>query len=326
MLIHIYLIPYTERLYDIYNKDLSYPAIGEEFQKLYDLKFTDEVLVKFMFNGLLCKNITDKYKKTKIFMNWLVALMFGVEAGRNKCGLLTNLMLLDMVNAGTTYGDNKKITLKKLFVSEKGYKWDIGEGAKKYGGKYPMAVHGTPSNSIFKRYQVNSKIDVVRNNIHGLNLDEFGRKKDAVLLREVSLIIHWLEAYMGEDTISSKRLKKILWSRMLTTYWKSQGSWTLGNKSPRSSDHSKNMGPIEVINIGKNGNSYLIKGYRRREGMEVHLFNKCKLIPLTEKRKGLIDVTLEISDFNSLEKDRNEKKLCKYCISKADISNIVYLV
>lgn len=167
----------------------------------------------------------------------LLLLMFGVEASRNNDTLLTSLFLLDLIRAKQVYGKNKdkRFDWKCAFISRHGYQWDDNE-SNSYAGKYPMAQtstgsgnlgQGTPENPgrgaiLFAKKQVPPVCELDAAGKPTKNIDwRFGIKeyvyseeeaqsifekawqRHAIPRREMSIVIHWLEAYSQSETFNT---------------------------------------------------------------------------------------------------------------------------
>ncbi|MFY1829269.1 hypothetical protein ACN47A_25350 [Myxococcus fulvus] len=191
--------------------DLNYQQISMEIEKilkrgkLLSRGLAIELLQRMMGGPSLLGSAAEDVADGK-FLDALVVLMFGVEASRNQATLATSVFLLDLIRAGCTYGRNgtKRFTFANAFHSD--YFWDDGlpTGGKYrggwYGGKFPMAVHGTGQGNMGRRYEI------VRNAnpedqeaLHSLT------QRHAVPQRELALLIHWLEASGAAPTEKSVR-------------------------------------------------------------------------------------------------------------------------
>jgi hypothetical protein len=116
----------------------------------------------------------------------MIVLLFAVEAARNWSACATSLMLLELISNRETYGrgGNKLFTLANAFHHDS-KKWDPDTF---YGGKHPMATHGTGSGNLIDRGKIVSSKGV------GWEL-EVSRdpKHHMVVYREASVLRHWLE-------------------------------------------------------------------------------------------------------------------------------------
>lgn len=129
------------------------------------------------------------------FLDTLLMLLCCVEGSRHFLGLVYNLMLLDLIICG---GDGKtKYTWSNVFVSGKGYKWDDSE-AKGFGGKYPLAVNSTGAGN-FSNFMKIIKKPNTQSTTESLT---YTIQSDAVAVRGMTLIIHWLN--MMPDAINDE--------------------------------------------------------------------------------------------------------------------------
>jgi len=181
--------------------DLRYFEIGAIFKKLgHDAEVANEMLwrVKGQFK--------TSFKPYDGFIDAMIVLMFGVEAGRNWSSCATSLMLLELIAWKQTYGSQgtKLFTLAKAFHHET-KTWE-DDGAL-YGGKHPMATHGTGSGNLIDRGKVVS--------VSGVGWDRAmssDPKHHMVVYRELSILRHWLQFsetldYYKQLTVAEKILK-----------------------------------------------------------------------------------------------------------------------
>lgn len=154
--------------------------------------------------------------KQKYVLDALLLLMLGVEGSRNNDTLLTALFLLDLIRDMQSYGDKStRFDWCNAFVSAHGYRWDDYEN-KNYGGKFPMAQSSTGSGNLGKgvwdakntfhpgrshlisgkkEHAENTENDFVYSEEAAMCIIEKYNQKHAVPRREMSLLIHWLQAY-----------------------------------------------------------------------------------------------------------------------------------
>ncbi|WP_143177628.1 hypothetical protein [Cystobacter ferrugineus] len=172
--------------------DLNYKIVANEFGRLFphidDSRIAQDIVMRMV--GRASQQTFNENQRN--FVAGMTALMFGVEASRFPSSLATSLFLLDLIIYGMGYGreGTKKFTLAKSFHSGD---WDNGEW---YGGKYPYAVHGTGSGNMRMR----SRIAVRDQPAHFDNLVNLPQRH-AVPRREVTLLIHWLEANLSKQQL-----------------------------------------------------------------------------------------------------------------------------
>ena len=184
--------PFSERLEFpgiVGKQDLNYGEVAQKIQTLGMNEHQQAEGILYRLKGMTHIPTTPG----KDFLHALTALLFGVEAGRNAATLGTSLMLLDLVRQQKRYGRGgaKPFTLSGGFHSSHNYLWDDPE-AHWYGGKHPMAVHGTGSFNIRDRYEA------VRGNVAVIREIETESQRHAVPRREVTLLVHWLESNVKE--------------------------------------------------------------------------------------------------------------------------------
>ena len=235
-------------------KDLNYMQIASQIRGLGMNEATQAEGLLYRMRGFKGLGTTQQ----AVFLNAMVALLFGLEASRNKATLATTLMLLDLVRCGKMYGSrgNKPFTLSGAFDSTHGYHWDNGEypsqtpnlwegfeskqsiSGSLYGGKHPMAVHGTGSGNLKARYDMTSKPSDVQLKHQFVTLNQ----KHAVPRREASLLIHWLESnvHPSKSTVVNKEWVKGMIKKRLEVGFLDNRSiqWGLPN-NPRTDTGAK---------------------------------------------------------------------------------------
>lgn len=280
-------------------KDLNYKQIATQIQGLGLAQSTQAEGILIRMRGR--PHVPTAGKAT--FLNAMVALLFGLEASRNKATLATTLMLLDLVRCGKMYGSkgNKPFTLSGAFNSSHGYTWDDGEygGGSLYGGKHPMAVHGTGSGNLGARYAMTSDPSDVSLQQEFAELNQ----KHAVPRREVSLLIHWLESMIpaGSTATFDKAWvsAKIRWRLRLGYLEKGPAILAVLPGKPR-----KNGGP--KVRLTYEGVVYYVKKNGYVVGNYHHIDPRCKLIP------GQTGYTLGRTDSDD-DIDRLRLTRCPYC-------------
>jgi len=280
-------------------KDLNYKQIATQIQGLGLAQSIQAEGILYRMRGR--PHVATAGKAT--FLNAMVALLFGLEASRNKATLATTLMLLDLVRCGKMYGSkgNKPFTLSGAFNSSHGYTWDDGEygGGSLYGGKHPMAVHGTGSGNLGARYAMTSDPSDVALQTEFTELNQ----KHAVPRREASLLIHWLESMIppGSTATFDKTWvrSKIKWRLNLGYLEKGAALLAVLPGKPR-----KNGGP--KVRLTYEGVVYFVKKNGYVVGSSYHADAKCKLIP------GQTGFTLGWTDTDD-DIDRLRLTRCPYC-------------
>ncbi len=138
------------------------------------------------------------------FIDAMIVLLFGVEAARNWSTCATSLMLLELIAKGVTYG-----TQAKLFTLANAFHHDSKMWDEKtyYGGKHPMATHGTGSGNLIDRGKI------VRSKGIGWEFEvSKDPKRHMVVYRELNVLRNWLqftEAHCGSLTVE-ERIKQLL--------------------------------------------------------------------------------------------------------------------
>lgn len=193
-------------------RDLNYLQIAEGFRRLNNVGHADEDIAADLLLKMKGQaTATDYGANGNAFMEAMAALMFGVEASRFPSAFLSSLMLLDLVRNKKCYGRDgtKRFKLTTAFDSGKNFDFNC-----LYGGKFPCAVH-EPGKGNASNRRVLGELGSQANNatVHNGN---FARGEGVGMLlelnhrfivprREVTLLIHWLEARIGAAAISYVR-------------------------------------------------------------------------------------------------------------------------
>jgi hypothetical protein len=186
--------------------DLNYQQIADGFRKLNnsgcsDANVADNMLL--LMKALpLGRNFSGEKQPNvdrRAFIEAIVALMFGVEASRFPSAFVTSLMLLDLVRSAKCYGrgGDKRFTLKGSF-DKPGTKFDFD---CLYGGKFPCAVHEPGKGNAANRRmlgQLGGQRDDAKSGhltrADGMQMMMELNHRFVVPRREVTLMIHWIEA------------------------------------------------------------------------------------------------------------------------------------
>lgn len=270
-------------------KDLNYMQIASQIRGLGMNEATQAKGLLYRMRGWMGLGTPQQ----GVFLDAMVALLFGLEASRNRATYATTLMLLDLVRHGKMYGSrgNKPFTLSGAFNSSHGYNWDDGEFAGRtpelwegfdgtdstqpvsghlYGGKHPMAVHGTGEGNLKARYAMTSDPS---NATHGQEFKTLNQKH-AVPRREASLLIHWLESNVhpsGSSVVNNEWVKSRIKARLAVGYERPNPLWDLPN-SPRTDTGTKTR-----LTFG--GSIYFVGRNGKVIGKHYHADPRCKLIP-----------------------------------------------
>jgi hypothetical protein len=285
-------------------KDLNYLQIADQIK---GLGINQSTLARSILTRMAGLNEDGATGDTAAFLNAMVALLFGVESSRNQATLATTPMLLDLISQSKFYGrnGNKAFTLSGAFNSSHGYHWDDGEydgNGSLYGGKHPMAVHGTGSGNMGDRYAMTSTKPSDRKKIALAEIDTLNQRH-AVPRREASLLVHWLEANVTSSSThktDEKWVEQAISARIARAY---QGKpWILPGSpfadtgihtQPTNRNHDGSLVNLNALFYLKTSNTY-------------HKYKDCKLIPMPWREK------LQV------EKNPNLKiyPLCPYCGKK----------
>lgn len=249
-------------------KDLNYAQIAQQIQAL-------GIVEPLQAEGILYRMAGEQHLDTKPradFLNTMVALLFGVESSRNQATLATTVMLLDLVREHKGYGRQgvKRFTLSGAFHSSHGYYWDDGQytHGNFYGGKHPMAVHGTGTGNMGERYGMVANLRDWRE----LTLNQ----RHAVPRREISLLVHWLEANVppnsSSQTFGPMWVHEKIHERLSKAYFDMNPTWHLPG------DPSKDTGQHVDMAMYQTGLYVVTDGFQL-VGKTVHVSPYCKLIP-----------------------------------------------
>lgn len=253
-------------------KDLNYQQIAQQIQGL-------GIAEAIQAEGLLWRMSGKQHVRTASrahFLNAMVALLFGVESSRNQATLATTLMMLDLVMQGKHYGRyGKRFTLSGAFNSTHGYTWDDGNftSGSLYGGKHPMAVHGTGTGNMRDRYAMTlNKPGGTRvvQELQTLN------QRHAVPRREISMLVHWLEANINPgvtETLDEMWVTQKIQRRLNRAYYGSNPTWLLPSE-PRT-DTGEHLDLTDYGGVY----FYVVDLGKQKVGRNFHADPGCKLIP-----------------------------------------------
>lgn len=267
---------------DLVKRDLNYKEVAEAFAKYLpgqsDHNIAIRLLQTMMGTNAARKPEPEPTQRTldgDAFLAGMAALIFGVEASRFPSSLVTGLLLMDLIIGKRTYGRDgtKRFTLYNAFHS---VSWDDGEW---YGGKYPYAVHGTGSGNRVKRNELAQGKGELEPNL--LKLPQ----RHAVPRREVTLLVHWLEAKVDPTEIPKLEagdVSNILLGRLARAYRDSKiPSLPEGHgPSPDTGVHSLSSG--ELFEKTRSGLVFWYDG-----GSFYHYDLGCKLLPITHDAADL---------------------------------------
>jgi hypothetical protein len=198
---------WSERLHFpmFYKTDLNYQQVADAFATELGT-FTDAQIVEHILNCLMGRPYGHGMsRKQACFIAGIVGLLFGVEASRFKSSIATSLMLLDLIRWGKCYGRNgtKPFTLAHAFhatdAAGQDLHWDVPnlrDQSQWYGGKYPLAVHGTGSGNM-RAYQ-----DMVAGGGPSEHV-QILTQRHAVPRRTITIFVHWLEAHHSDAEIAN---------------------------------------------------------------------------------------------------------------------------
>jgi len=186
-------------------RDLNYIQIADGFRKLNNSGHTDAEVAADMLRKMQNKPMAKDYgAQGNAFIEAVVALMFGIEASRFPSSFVCSLLLLDLVRTEKTYGraGAKRFKLTSAFNSAKSFDFDC-----LYGGKFPCAVHEPGKGNAANRRMLgelggkaNADDTVARGHFNrgeGVNMMLDLNHRFIVPRREVTLMVHWLEARFG---------------------------------------------------------------------------------------------------------------------------------
>ncbi|MCP3060135.1 hypothetical protein LXT21_15230 [Myxococcus sp. K38C18041901] len=183
------------------------------------------------------------------------------------------MFLLDLIRSECTYGrkGTKRFTFAKAFHSR--YYWDDGlltDGRFKeswYGGKFPMAVHGTGSGNMRRRYEIVGAPGSSSNQ----EALEYLTQRHAVPQREIALLVHWLEASGAEDTAES--VEECIRTRLHQAFVSGTLPQALPqNPRPDTVEHVK----LDSLSVDGDQKVFVVPGPAARH---YHLDPTCKTVP-----------------------------------------------
>jgi len=253
-------------------KDLNYLQIAQQIRALG----IDEA---FQAEGILWRMTGQPHVRTAggaHFLNAMVALLFGVESSRNQATLATTLMLLDLVQQRKHYGRQHKVfTLTAGFNSSQGYTWDDGQFASGslYGGKHPMAVHGTGTGNMRDRYAMT--LGKPTGEQVALEMETMNQRH-AVPRREISLLVHWLEANINpgvKETLNEVWVTQKIQGRLAQAYFGPNPTWLLPNEPRTDTGQHADLTDYGGVYF------YVVDSGKHKVGRNFHADPGCKLIP-----------------------------------------------
>ncbi|EAU64421.1 hypothetical protein STIAU_5501 [Stigmatella aurantiaca DW4/3-1] len=277
--------PWSERLFFYANQsDLNYGEIASAFEGIRSGGISDQQIASDMLAILGCKHVKTKYTSPQQqFLSGMVTLMFGMEASRFPSALLINLLLLDLIKYGKTYGraGKKRFSFANAFRHGEGdneLHWDNGRDSERelgtlehewYGGKYPYAVHGTGSGNMAKRTEMTDWAEGGRLKSNFLALSQ----RHAVPRREVALVIHWAESNLPDEKLKDltmQALYDMLLARLRQAYVGTKEEFKLEH-DPRADTgfHRAMPAPEELSD----------KVFWYTKGKYYHVAPHCKLLP-----------------------------------------------
>lgn len=186
--------------------DLNYIQIAAGFTRLNNGGAADEEIAEKMLLKMKGLPAAVSYGADgDAFIEAVVALMFGVEGSRFPSAFLTSLLLLDLIRTRKCYGRaaTKRFKLAAAFDSQKNFDFDC-----LYGGKFPCAVHEPGRGNAANRRML-GQLGGQLSAIATTSSSHFNRGEGAQMMldlnhrfivprREVTLLVHWLEARFGE--------------------------------------------------------------------------------------------------------------------------------
>lgn len=189
--------------------DLNYIQIANGFLRLNNAGNTDSDIAANMLRKMQGQALTGSYGADgDAFIEAVVALMFGVEGSRFASAFVSSLMLLDLIRTKKTYGRNgtKRFKLETAFDSGRNFDFNC-----LYGGKFPCAVHEPGKGNAANRRML-GELGAKANAGDSTRTSHFNRGQGVQMMmdlnhrfivprREVSLMIHWLEARVGMAAI-----------------------------------------------------------------------------------------------------------------------------
>jgi hypothetical protein len=205
--------------------DLNYIQIADGFQKLNNAGHTDDLIAGDLLLKMKGRAMaTDYGANANAFMEAVAGLMFGVEASRFPSCFVTSLLLLDLIRTKKGYGraGTKRFKLETAFDSGNSFDFNC-----LYGGKFPCAVHEPGKGNAANRRMLGELGGQALANAT-LPRGHFTRGQGASMMldlnhrfivprREVTLLIHWIEARVGMAAIpylSKATLQGIIGTRI----------------------------------------------------------------------------------------------------------------
>jgi hypothetical protein len=191
-------------------RDLNYIKITDGFEKLRNAGLEDDDIARDMLRLMKGKaTMGAPIAAHNEFLQGMVALMFGVESSRFPSAFLTSLLLLDLIRTRKCYG--RAGTKRFNFVDS----FDAGsfDFDCLYGGKFPCAVHepgpGNALNRLMLGQVGGSKTGTANgasfNKTEGADMMMELNHRFVVPRREVTLVVHWLEARLGAQLANYRR-------------------------------------------------------------------------------------------------------------------------
>jgi hypothetical protein len=278
-------------------KDLNYQQIAQQIQG-------QGIGEAIQAEGILWRMQGKPHVRTNgsaAFLNAMVALLFGLESSRNQATLATTLMTLDLVMQGKLYGRyGKPFTLSGAFNSTHGYNWDDGKftSGSLYGGKHPMAVHATGTGNMRDRYAMTLGMpggDKVERELDTLN------QRHAVPRREISLMVHWLEANIKpglKETRNEMWVGQKIARRLNQAYYGDNPTWLLQSQPRSDTGEHRDLTDYGGIYF------YVVDLSHVKVGRTFHADPGCKLIPRNTGYK--VEATSSIKVVTGLTE-------CPYC-------------
>jgi len=262
-------------------RDLNYEDVSLGFAR-YCPGMTDGAIASSLLGMVMGTNParrkapapTSRDLDRDAFLAGMATLMFGVEASRFPSALVTGFLLLDLIIGERTYGRDgiKRFTLANAFHSNR---WDNDEW---YGGKYPYAVHGTGSGNMVKRNELASGNSALLPNFRELP------QRHAVPRREVSLLVHWLEAKLSRAKVAEvtpEVVVNLLIERLSMAFIEHTIPWLPKGKSwQETGTHSLRSG--ELLELTRSGRVVWHHG-----GLYYHYDERCKLFPMAHGEEPL---------------------------------------
>jgi hypothetical protein len=283
-------------------EDLSYKQIAQGFTKLNSAGHTDAALARDLILIMMGNAPLGTYQAAeKTFLVGMVGLMFGVEASRFPSAVVTSLFLLDLIRSGKKFGrgGGKSFTLAGAF-DKPDTKFDFD---CMYGGKFPCAVHtpgpGNTSNRMMLGRLGGSSDASTREaggftRAKGLEMTMELNHRFVVPRREVSLLIHWIEAMTSDvGALTKTSIQGLITTRMDQAFKTATLPATLPH-SPRTDTglHTRDVGGAKptLADLMKPDNE--AKVYWTPNGKFFHSLQDCKMFgDRTQGRKDLLEAS-----------------------------------